>query len=540
MATVTSISDKYNLTSGYTDPVWIKTEKLSERPRFTTLTKDIQADVCIIGGGISGISTAYELVKRGKEVVLLEAREILSGETARTTGHLSNALDDLYNEIAKKHGKEGARLAADSHSWALNHVGDVSKELGIDCEYRHVPGYRISHYYDLESKGYKDDAKTLLEDMEAARESGLKVDRKDQFTMKGWDGKQYNGLATKYGSQAAFHPTKYVTGILKWLKEQPSFKCFTNTRAVGFNENSTGLLGTGTKHVKIETVSGKTIDCQYAVEATCVPLQKLAVIVQIEPSRTYAIAIRISRGSVEDCVLYDSDDPYKYLRLTECDEKDDYLIIGGCDHKVGQEGEEGRFEELEQWARERFTHAGAVDYKWSGQVFEPVDFMAYIGKNQGNDNIFIVTGDSGNGLTHGVIASRLIADEIEGKPNDWSQLYSPKRIGSMLKSLPSMVEHDVQVNMQYKRFLESDITDIEDLVPGSGGVLNPKTSKPIAVYKDEDGKVTKMSALCPHLKGVVCWNHAEKSFDCPIHGSRFSAQGACVMGPAKMGLPREE
>ncbi|KAK6078450.1 FAD dependent oxidoreductase [Seiridium cupressi] len=540
MATTTSIHEKFNFTSGYTDPVWIKTEKLSNRPKFTSLTEDIKADVCIVGAGIAGISTAYELVKRGKEVVLLEAREILSGETARTTGHLSSALDDLYNEIAKKHGKEGARHAADSHNWALNHIGDVSKELGIECEYRHVPGYRISQFYDLESNDYKKDVKTLLADMDAARESGLQVDRKAQFQMKGWNGKQYNGLATVYKEQATFHPTKYVTGVLRWLKDQPNFRCFTNTRVMNFNEESTGILGMGSKHVQVETESGKSIVCEYAVEATCVPLQKLSVIIQMEYNRTYAIAIRIPKGSVEDCVLYDSNDPYMYLRLTECDEKDDYLVVGGCDHPVGQEGEDGRFEELEKWTRERFTHAGAVDYKWSGQIFDPVDYMAYIGKNQGNDNIFIITGDSGNGLTHGIIASKLIADQVEGKPNAWSDLYSPKRLGSMLKSAPSMIAHDVQVNMQYKRFLQSDITDIEDLVPGSGGVLNPKTSKPLAVYKDEDGNVTKMSALCPHLKGVVCWNHAEKSFDCPIHGSRFSADGVCVQGPAKANLTRED
>lgn len=162
--------------------------------------------------------------------------------------------------------------------------------------------------------------------------------------------------------------------------------------------------------------------------------------------------------------------------------------------------------------------------------------MAYIGKNQGQERIYIITGDSGNGLTHGVLAGKLIADEISGTPSEWSTLYSPTRKATVLKSAGHALGHVLQVNAQYKRFLQSDIKDIEDLVPGEGGVLNPTASKPIAVYKDEGGQVKKFSALCPHLKGVVCWNTVEKSWDCPIHGSRFSKEGVAVMGPAKAGL----
>lgn len=189
-----------------------------------------------------------------------------------------------------------------------------------------------------------------------------------------------------------------------------------------------------------------------------------------------------------------------------------------------------------------------VDYKWSGQIFEPVDHMAFIGKNQGCDHIYIVTGDSGNGLTHGVLAGRLLAEEVDrvdktaGSP-DWAavaKLYSPKRLGSILKSAPKMIAHELQIDSQYKRFLKSDIADIEDLAPGTGGVLNPKTKTPMAVFRDEQGNVTKITALCPHMKGVVCWNQAEKSFDCPIHGSRFSPMGLCITGPSKGNLEPAE
>lgn len=212
------------------------------------------------------------------------------------------------------------------------------------------------------------------------------------------------------------------------------------------------------------------------------------------------------------------------------------MVVGGGDHKVGQSDTVASFEELEEWTRDRFPQATTIDYKWSGQVFEPLDHMAFIGKNSGNKHIYIVTGDSSNGLTHGVLAGKLIADSITEQPKPWIAAYDPKRIASLAKSLPSIISHDVQINTQYKRFAQSDIKDIEDLVPGEGGVLNTNPTNPLAVYKDEGGQVHKFSALCPHLKGVVCWNSIEKSWDCPIHGSRFSKDGVQLCGPAKMGL----
>lgn len=273
-------------------------------------------------------------------------------------------------------------------------------------------------------------------------------------------------------NQATFHPTRYLAGVLEWLKKQPNFQCYTRTRVMGIHEKGVEMLGMGHKSVEIETEAGHKVHCENAVEATCIPLQKLSVVAELEYFRTYCIAIRVPKGSVEDCLIYDNAEMYKYVRLTECDDKNDYLVVGGCDHKVGQEETTPRFGELEKWARDRFPQATTVDYRWSGQIFEPVDYMAFIGKNQGCDKIYIVTGDSGDGLTHGVLAGRLIADEIDGVPNKWAALYSPKRLGSIVKSLPSMIKHDVQINVQYKRFLQTDITDIEDLVPGSGGVLN--------------------------------------------------------------------
>ena len=536
-------------TSGATDSVWVHTDPYSQRPQFSKLTRDLQTEVCIVGSGIAGVSAAYELVPRGINVIMLEARDAVSGESGRTSGHISS---DGYVDIAKKHGDAGAKAVAESFAWSIKRIGEISTELDIDCEYRKLPAYHISQFVKGD-RSHAKEVESLKQEVVKARELGLSTAFEEGYAIKGWDGKIDQRDAAVFNQQATFHPTKYIKGVLAWLSEQPRFSCFTRTRVISIEEKGMEVLGFGSKNVLVSTLDGHTITCENAVEATCIPLQKLSVVAQMEYMRTYCIAIRVPKGYIEDCLIYDAAEPYHYVRLTACDEQDDYLIVGGGDHKVGQEQEDGRFGELEDWTRQRygyllmmttnayqdryrFTKAKSVDYKWSGQVLEPVDHIAMIGLNQGTSHIYIATGDAGNGLSHYVLGGKIIADLITKTPNPWSSVYSPKRLASMAFSLPSMVSHAVQINTQYKRFAQSDIADIEDLAPGTGGVLNSKRSKPVAVYKDSEGTVSTFSALCPHLKGVVCWNGAEQSWDCPVHGSRFAKDGVQVMGPAKAGL----
>ncbi|KAL3478052.1 DAO-domain-containing protein [Aspergillus californicus] len=523
------MNDHFLDTSGETDPVWVHHLPYSKYPSFPTLDHNTETDVCIIGSGIAGISTAYELITRGKKVTLLEARHVLSGETGRTSGHLSNALDDEYSHIKAKHGNEGARNAAESHTWAIDRVANIARKLEIDCEFRYLQAYKVSQY-PRGHPSHVSDIENMKSEADLARDLGIDAMWQEGCAVPGWDGAIDQRDAAVFGAQATLHPTKYLFGVLKWLREHPNFKCYANSRAMGIEEKKSppGI-------VEVSTESGWTVSAKDVVQATCIPLQKLSVIAEMEYFRTYCIAVRVPKGMIEDCLIYDTADAYKYIRFTACDEKHDYLVIGGCDHKVGQEDTTGRFTELENWVRERFTHAGPVEYRWSGQIMEPVDYMAFIGKNQGMDHTYVITGDSGNGLTHGVLAGRLIADEIEGRENSWASLYNPSRMVSIAKSMPSMLQHDLQINAQYKRWLESDVKDIEDIVPGAGGVIKDGMKR-IAVYRDEEGNEHRMSAVCPHMKGVVCWNATEKSWDCPVHGSRFSCEGLCVEGPSKGNL----
>jgi glycine/D-amino acid oxidase-like deaminating enzyme/nitrite reductase/ring-hydroxylating ferredoxin subunit len=514
-------------TSGQNDPVWVHHMPYSKYPEFPLLSSDIETDVCVIGSGVAGISISYELVNRGKNVTMIEARHVLSGESGRTSGHLSNALDDGYMSIEKKHGFQGAKAAADGHTWAINKVEEVSKKLGIECEFRRLPAYRVS-WLEHSDPRHEKDRWEIQQEAEAAQKLGLDATYRDGLTIRGWDGSPDQRDGTIFGRQATFHPTKYFLGVLEWLRRQPNFLCFARTKMMSLEEYEV---------VKVQTVDKHTITAKAVVEATCAPLQKMSINAEMVYNRTYCFAIRIPKGSVEDCLIYDTDERYKYVRLTGCDGKDNYMVVGGCDHKVGQEEEHGRFDQLERWVRARFTKAGPVDYRWSGHIFEPVDYVGFIGKNQGRKLTYVVAGDSGNGLTHGVLSSDLIADEIEGKDNPWAALYNPSRLSSISKALPTMLQHDLQIQGQYKRYMRPDIQDIEDLQVGTGGVIRDKqTSRMTAVYKDEGGRVHRYSAVCPHMRGIVTWNNTEKSWDCPVHGSRFSCDGVCVEAPAKSNL----
>ncbi|OCF60265.1 hypothetical protein L486_02945 [Kwoniella mangroviensis CBS 10435] len=271
----------------------------------------------------------------------------------------------------------------------------------------------------------------------------------------------------------------------------------------------------------------KKIQAEALAMATNVPLQKLVMIERVEAFRTYAVALKIPTSSVssdgEEALWWDLGDPYHYVRVTPHKQEGySLLVVGGKDEKVGQhEDYEERFKRLGSWARERWTAAGEVEYKWSGQVLDSSDGIAYIGRNPGTNDVYVHTGDNGDGLTYAAIGGLLITDLILGKENSWAHKFSPSRqhsgshLKQALKTLPDMT-----------------LKDIEDLVPGEGDVVREGLS-PIAVYKDESGGIHKMTAVCPHLKGIVAWNTAEKSFDCPVHGSRFTCKGEVVNGPAK-------
>lgn len=213
---------------------------------------------------------------------------------------------------------------------------------------------------------------------------------------------------------------------------------------------------------------------------------------------------------------------------------------------MGQETSEGygkHYENLIQWTKEHYPAVGEAEFKWSGQIVEPNDYLAYTGRNTGLDkNVYVHTADAGNGLTHGLLAGRIITDLITNKPNAWAELYDPARKPKP-RTLPEDIKEQLTQNKEYKRYIATDVSSIEEIPKCSGAVMHgglKKLGKPLAVYKDGEGNATQFSAICPHLHGVVAWNATEMSWDCPIHGSRFDGlTGKCLMGPSNVGLGAE-
>jgi Rieske Fe-S protein len=296
----------------------------------------------------------------------------------------------------------------------------------------------------------------------------------------------------------------------------------------------------GGENPSVKVQNGPTVKAKYVVVATNTPINDWVKIhTKQAPYRTYVIGVLVPKRHIPTALYWDTLDPYHYVRLQPYSDKQDVLIVGGEDHKTGQAADtHARFDRLESWARQVFPNLGVVEFRWSGQVMEPVDGLAFIGHNPGEDNIFIATGDSGHGMTHGTIAGMLISDLIQNRDNDWKKIYDPSR--KTLKAVGEFAKENLNVAAQYVDYVTGgDVKDAENIPHDSGAIVRRGVQK-LAIYRDETGVLHEMSAICPHLGCVVDWNDTEKTWDCPCHGSRFSALGKVVNGPANTDLSPAE
>lgn len=505
--------------SGHTTSVWMDT---TEVPQFQPLTQDLRSNVCVVGAGIAGMTTAYLLARAGRAVVLIDDGPIGGGETSRTTAHLTAALDNRYYNIEKMHGKEGARVAAESHMSAIHRIETIASMEDIDCDFQRVEGFLF-----LGGEGTRKD---LERELEATHRAGITdTQLVDKIPFGFWD----SGPALRFPRQATFHPLKYLKGLARAILRDGG-KIYTGVHAERIEDG---------EPAKVTTSGGHTIHADNVVVCTNTPVNDWLIIHSKQAAyRTYVIGARVPRGSVPHGLYWDTPNPYHYIRVQAAEDKTgheldhDVLIVGGEDHKTGQAVDtDERFVRLEAWTRERFPMVERVDYRWSGQVIEPVDYMAYIGKNPGGDeHIWIATGDSGNGMTHGTIAGIILNELVQGRKHQWSRLYDPSRV--KLRATPEFVRQNVNVAEQYKDwFTGSEASDIAAIKPGEGAVIGRGRGK-IAVYRDERGGIHRLSAVCTHLYGIVRWNDTERTWDCPCHGSRFDPYGKVVNGPAIVGL----
>lgn len=485
-------------------------------PQFPSLAHAERADVCVVGAGIAGLTTAYLLGREGKSVIVLDDGPIVSGETERTTAHLVTALDDRFFELERLHGEKGARLAAESHAAAIDTIERIVREEGIACDFERLDGYLFNPPGG--------EAELLDRELTAARRAGLTATMMmDRAPLATFD----TGRALLFPRQGQFHPLKYLAGIANAVVRDGG-KIFAHTHVLGVH---------GGKSAHVETRDAVAVSCEAIVVATNTPVNdRLVIHTKQAAYRTYVIGVVVPTGAVPKVLFWDTADPYHYVRLQTAGGSNDVLIVGGEDHKTGQaEDMEARFGRLEQWTRERFPMAHEVRFKWSGQVMEPVDALAFIGRNpMDHDNVFIATGDSGNGMTHGTIAGLLLTDLILKRPNAWADLYNPSRV--TLRATAEFAKETVNMAAQYVDWLTAGDVEKDRLVPRGTGAIVRHGLKKIAVFRDADGTFHECSAVCPHLGGIVHWNATEKTWDCPAHGSRFDCYGTVLNGPANKNL----
>src|ERR687891_2682080 len=547
-------NDWENKTSGNKEPSWYA--NIEQPIKFAKLANNIPSseggepvDVVVIGGGIAGLTTAYLVSKSGKKVVVIEDGYIGSGETSRTTAHITHALDDRYYNLEKRHGLNGARVAADSHTAAINRIESIVREENIDCNFERLDGFLF-----LDPSDKKE---SLDKELEATHRVGINTTGiVEKAPLQSFN----TGPCIRFPNQAQFQPLKYLRGLSLAIIKNGG-QIYTETHAQEVNSDG------------IKTLNDYTVKAKSIVVATNAPIiDKTSKIYDKQDAyRTYVIGARIKKNAIPTALYWDTGDqnsenlvaPYHYVRIQKMDNDDDnddknydLLIIGGEDHQTGNfssdDDIEKRYSRLESWAKDRFP-IEAIEYRWSGQVMEPQDSIAFIGHNPGDNrnNIYIATGDSGNGITHGTIAGILLTDLILGKSNPWTALYDPSRkprkvpgakseeVGeTQSQKAEKPTDQDVQENdKRSSSKSEKKMISLENLKERQGIVLEEEK---IAAYKDHKGQLHTYSAVCTHLGCTVTWNNSEKSFDCPCHGSRYSSLGTVINGPANTALENKQ
>jgi glycine/D-amino acid oxidase-like deaminating enzyme/nitrite reductase/ring-hydroxylating ferredoxin subunit len=462
------------------------------------------------------MTTAYLLAREGRSVAVLDDGPVGGGMTRRTTAHLATAIDDRYVTIERLHGRAGAQLAADSHAAAIDSIESIIREEDIECDFARLNGYLIA------APGTPEDL--LDRELAAAQRAGLV----DVAVVAGPPAGEFGAArCLEFPRQGQLHAGKYLAGLARAL-EKHGGRIFCSTHVARIDGGSAA---------RIETTRGPTVAADAIVVATNTPVNDVVTIhTKQSPYSTYVVAARVPTGSIAQALYWDTADPYHYVRLHD-DGTQQLLIVGGEDHKSGQaqDGAE-RFARLERWMRERFPAAGEVALRWSGQVMEPADGVAFIGRNPGDaDNVYIATGDSGMGMTHGTIAGLLLTQLILGRPAPWAELYDPAR--KMLRAPVEYARENLNVAAQYVQdyFGTGDVSSVNEIAPGRGAILRRGLAK-IAVYRDDDGVLHEYSAACPHLGCIVAFDAVEKTWDFPCHGSRFDRFGRVIVGPANRDL----
>jgi glycine/D-amino acid oxidase-like deaminating enzyme/nitrite reductase/ring-hydroxylating ferredoxin subunit len=488
--------------------VWMDVEVA---PDARPLAADASADVAIVGSGIAGLSIAYELLQRGLSVIVLDRGRIAGGMTSRTTAHLAPICDDSLASLLSMRELDEASGFQASQSAAVDRMEQIVKRHEIDCEFRRLDGILFLDPDNEES--------VLDDEVEAAGRLGAEVRRQTGLPLQTLE----QTPCLRYPKQATFHPLRYLDGLCKAIIEQGGV-LHAHSAVDEITENEDG--------VRLAVAGGHTVSANHVVVATNSPVHaRYGYHTKQAPYRTYAMAFQIERGQLADALYWDTADPYHYVRLTAGADDKDLLIVGGEDHKTGEADDAPkRFGALEAWIRTLLPQLGPETHRWSGQVMDTLDYGAYIGLDPDSKRTYVATGDSGQGITHGVVASLVIPAMIAGEGSEYAVVYRPGRTPARAAST-FLSENATAVTNMAEYAMPGDIASVDELGPGEGGILRDGLNK-IAAYRDANGTVQMRSAACTHLGCHLKWNSFERCWECPCHGSQFAPDGSVLNGPA--------
>jgi glycine/D-amino acid oxidase-like deaminating enzyme/nitrite reductase/ring-hydroxylating ferredoxin subunit len=505
-----------NSRSEHTRSLWMQVEVDPHAPAFSGKQN---CDTIIIGSGIAGLSVAYELASIGHKVIVIDRGPICGGMTSRTTAHLAPVCDDGLSALIDLRGIETATLFQESQEAAVASIQRNVEELAINCNFRRLDAF-LFPTMGVDAKEARDQRQ---QEFEAARKVGAAAELVTGVPLKGFE----KAPVLRYFSQATFHPLRYLRGLVKAIRDKDGL-IFAHSPVVSVEELPDG-------GVRVSAAKG-VIEAAVAVVATNSPINdRFQLHTKMSPYRTYAMAFTLPRGDLPDGLFWDTGDPYHYVRMNPGPGAVDYLIAGGADHKSG-EADDGdiRFEAIEAWIRTLVPRLGKEVARWSGQVLDTIDYCAFIGLNPGSKSVYVVTGDSGQGMTHGALSGLLLKDLISGTPNPWTEVYEPSR------KTPSGMMNYVRENLSVVKnlagyMLPGELKSADQLAPGQGGILRDGLRK-IASCRDMAGELHVHSAVCTHSGCEVAWNSTEQCWDCSCHGSHFAPDGTVLNGPAVLPL----
>lgn len=490
---------------------WITSTPATDYPH---LPGDTTADVVVLGGGIAGLTAAYLLKKAGRKVVVVEMKEIGRGVTGYTTAKISSNHELVYTKLGGKHGEDAAQLYGEANEWAIQKIADLVKELKIDCDFRRQAAYT---YAESPAKTVK-----VQEEAALAARLGLPASFTDEVPLP----YQTYG-AIRYENQAEFHPRKYLLGLAEAIDGDGSV-VYERTKALDVHEGKEGCT--------VETDRG-LVRARHVVCATHYPfLDRGLFFAKVHPHREYVVGAYLNGPVPPGMHLSTENSPHTIRSQPTPD--GDLLIVLGEKHTPGIGDERAHYAALEAWTREHFD-VKSVPYRWSTQDNWPVDLLPYCGELTPGSQISVITGLKGWGMTLGTVGAQIVADAITGHANPYARLFSPNRLNPSASAQAAILEN-AKVGL---RFVADHLNrgarlPVELLAEGEGKILSLGGER-VAVYRDDDGQLHGVSPVCTHLACTVKFNNAEKTWDCPCHGSRFDHTGKVIQGPATKNLTKK-